>query len=65
MNKYIVATDREAFYTRLQPAKLYRLEGCRSRAVLAATGTAEQMQELADELNGRKRASDNDHSEEE
>ena len=50
--KCIVATDRDHFYTRSQPAKLYKLEGYMNRATLAASGTAEQMQELADSLNG-------------
>jgi hypothetical protein len=50
--RYIVATDRDFFFTGMQPAKLYKLTGCRNRAVLAGTGTVDQMQALADKLNG-------------
>ena len=48
--KYFVATDGPAL-SRNQAAKLYRLTGYANRAVLAASGTVEQMQTLADELN--------------
>ena len=51
-DRYIVATDRDFFFTGMQPAKLYKLTGCRNRAVLAGTGTVDQMQALADKLNG-------------
>lgn len=49
--KYIVTTDSHAFLTRNQPAKLYKITNYRDRAILAATGTLEQMQDLADSLN--------------
>ena len=48
--KYFVATDGPAL-SRHQSAKLYRLTGYANHAVLEASGTAEQMQTLADELN--------------
>lgn len=49
--KYIVAVDSFAILTRQQSAKLYKLTGYRNQAVLAASGTVSQMQELADALN--------------
>ena len=51
MSRYIVATDGMVL-TQTQQARLYRETGYRSRAELVATGTVEQMQQLADELNG-------------
>jgi hypothetical protein len=49
--KYIVATDRDGFFTRNQPAKLYKWEGYQNRYVLAGSGTVKQMEELAEQLN--------------
>jgi len=53
MTRYIVATDRPTL-TSMQPARLYRETGYRDRAELAGTGTLEQMQQLADELNAKE-----------
>lgn len=49
--RYIVATDTPLL-SGLQAARLYKLEGAGDRAVLSAQGDAQQMQALADELNG-------------
>lgn len=51
MNRYIVTTSREAYIVRNQPAKLCRSEGYKSRYIEVASGTVEQMEALADELN--------------
>jgi hypothetical protein len=50
-DRYIVATDGPA-HSRFTPAKLYKLTGHHNRAELAGSGTLEQIQVLADELNG-------------
>lgn len=52
--KYFVAVDSFAVLTRQQSAKLYKLTGYRNQAVLAASGTVGQMQELADVLNSEE-----------
>jgi len=49
--RYIVATETTVLSGR-QPARLYKITGYRSRAELAASGTVDQMQALADDLNG-------------
>jgi hypothetical protein len=51
MSAYIVAADTETF-NRNQAGRLYAAIGYRNRYVLAAQGTVEQMQTLADSLNG-------------
>lgn len=51
MSAYIVAADTSTF-SRNQAARLYGAIGYRNRYVLAAQGTVEQMQTLADQLNG-------------
>lgn len=53
MTQYIVACDSEPL-SEHSPARLYQLSGYRNRAVLQATGTLDQMQHLADELNALK-----------
>lgn len=53
MGGYVVATDSPQV-SRHQPARPYRLTGYRDQAVLAGSGTVEQMQVLADELNAKE-----------
>lgn len=48
---YVFTTDT-ALLTGAQPAKLYKLSGAPNHAVLAAHGTVDQMQEMAERLNG-------------
>lgn len=50
-DRYIVATDGPAL-SQHQAARLYRLTGYRDRAELAGQGSLNQMQALADRLNG-------------
>lgn len=52
MSQYIVATDAPA-QSRHAAARLYRLTGYRSRAELSASGSLEQMEALAERLNGQ------------
>ena len=49
--RYIVAADNGLF-SRHQSARLYKSTAYRNRYTLEAQGSVEQMQGLADELNG-------------
>lgn len=55
--RYFVATDGPVYSGR-QEARLYKTTGYRSQIILSARGTFDQMQDLADELNGTEQVKD-------
>jgi hypothetical protein len=53
MTRYIVATDTKT-HTASQQATLYMSEDYRNRYIRVAAGTFENVQRLADQLNGEE-----------